>query len=302
MNNPKLTEKLFTTVSGLGALFVLMESILQSMGKSICSAEGCILVARYARYGDVSILLFGILLFAVLFFLSIKSLKRGNPTLDNYINLILVASLASEGFFTGYQAFRLHASCVFCLIVFGFIFVLSLLRLLSGHREMFAGFASLVAVFSLFYLILPAQQTVIIPSDKQMVLFYSEDCKYCAEVLNAIDENKLPVSHVVVKEYTGFLKTMGIEHVPTLYVNNNNEKIILTGKDSILAYLNCKQGGIAIRPARTEEKHKLKKENKAREQVTSLSLEHLGGQIGQSFKLVLPPSDNGICKSDGKCK
>lgn len=302
MNKSKFTDKLFSIVSGLGALFVLTESIFQSMGKSFCAAEGCQLVARYARYGDVSILLFGILLFAVLFFLSIMSLKRRNPALDNSINLVLVASLASEGFFTGYQAFRLHAACVFCLTVFGFILVLSLLRALSGHREMFAGFASLIAVFSLFYLVLPAQQTVTIPADKQMVLFYSEGCKHCEEVLNAIAENKLPVNHVVVKEYTGFLKSMGIESVPTLYVNNNNEKIFLTGEDSILAYLTCNQKGTAARPALAEKKQQVNRENGASGRGAGLSLGHLSEQTRESFKLVISPSGEDACKSDETCK
>jgi glutaredoxin/uncharacterized membrane protein len=291
MNKPKLADKLFSIVSGLGALFVMTEAILQSMGKSICPAEGCRLVARYARYGDVSILLFGILLFAVLFLLSIMSSKSGNPVLNNFINLVLVASLASEGFFTGYQAFRVHAACVFCLIVFGFLFVLGLLRLLSGHREMLAGYASLIAVFGLFYLVLPVQQTVTLPSDKKMVLFTSEGCKYCAEVLKAIDEKKLPVDRVLVKKYTGFLKSMGIEHVPTLYVNNGNEKTFLTGRDAILSYLACKQTGA---PARTEKK---KHENKS----TGFNLEHLGGKTGQTFTIVIPSSNKDACQADEKC-
>lgn len=300
MNRPKLTDTLFSVASGLGALFVLTEAVLQSMGKSICSTEGCHLVARYARFGDVSILVFGMLLFAVLFLLSIASLKRGNPALDNFIDLILVAALASEGFFTGYQAFRLHAACVFCLIVFGFICVLGLLRLLSGHREILAGFASLIAVFSLFYLVLPAQQTVALPSDKKMVLFYSEGCKYCEEVLKAIDENKLPVDHVIVQEYTGFLKSMGIESVPTLYVNNNNEKIFLTGRDPILAYLACKQTGTPAKPARTEKKQ-TNRENKAGGQGHVFNLEHLGGQTGQTFTIIVPNSDKDACNADEKC-
>ena len=271
------------------------------MGKSICSAEGCQLVTRYARYGDVSIMLFGILLFSGLFLLSLRSLKRDNPALNNTINLILVASLASEGFFTGYQAFRVHAACVFCLIVFGFLFVLGLLRLLSGHRELFAGYASLIAVFGLFYLVLPVQQTVALPSDKKMVLFYSEGCKYCAEVLKAIDESKLQADHVVVKEYTGFLKSMGIESVPTLYVNNNSEKIFLTGRDAILAYLACKRTGTATKPAKTEKKLQPNRENKVSGQGDGLNLEHLGGQV-ETFTLVIPSSNDDACKSEENCK
>ncbi len=301
MKRPKLTDTLFSGVGGLGALFVLTEAVLQSMGKSICSTEGCHLVARYARYGDVSILVLGMLLFAVLFLLSIKSLKSSDPALDKFIDLILVAALASEGFFTGYQAFRLHAACVFCLVVFGLLLILGLLRLLSGHREILAGFVSLIAVFSLFYLVLPEQQSIALPPDKKMVLFYSEGCTYCAEVLKAIDENKLGVDHVLVKEYTGFLKSMGIESVPTLYVNNGNEKTFLTGKDPILAYLACTQTGTAAKTAKTEKKQP-SRENKTNGQGHAFNLEHLGGQTGQTFTIVVPSSGKDACNADEECK
>jgi hypothetical protein len=299
-NDSKIPSKIFTAVSVLGAFFVLTETILQAFGKSICSAVGCKLVAQYTRFGDISILLIGLSNFFLLALLAIINRHRSRPALESSINLILIISLASEGFFTGYQAFRLHAACVFCLVVFGFLVSLSVIRLIQGEKAIIAGFASLIAVFSLFYLILPAEGTATIPSRKQLVLFYGKDCKYCAEVMKEIDERQLPVDHVLVNEYSGFLKSMGIEHVPTLYVNKNNEKIFLTGKESILAYLTCKQEETAKGPAKTEKRPK--KENNAARQSNIIGPSGPAGQTTQTFELVLPPSEEGICKSDEKCK
>ena len=50
--------------------------------------------------------------------------------------------------------------CIFCLVVFGLLTTLGLLRLLQGEREIIAGFAAMAGVFSLCYLILPVENTI----------------------------------------------------------------------------------------------------------------------------------------------
>ncbi|OGW47847.1 MAG: hypothetical protein A2078_15845 [Nitrospirae bacterium GWC2_57_9] len=291
-------SKIFLLLATLGTLFVLAETVLQLFGTSICSAEGCKLVAGSARFGDLSILLIGLGILSLLTILAVCRKYHTDPVIDKIIDFVLVVSLAAEGFFTGYQAFRLHAACIFCLVVLAFLVLLSLIRLMQGHRAVVAGFASLLAVFSLFYLVLPAGAVTSIPTQNQLVLFYSDDCKYCAEVLKEIERKQLPVDHVPVENYVVLLKSMGIEHVPTLYVNRSNEKIFLTGRDPILAYLNDRpeEPEAAIKPeapAKKEEKRGVRKNRN--------DPFNLGGQEGLPFELVMPPSDDGICKSDQKC-
>lgn len=235
--NHKTIRKLFAGVSMLGLLFVLTETVFQLFGKSICALEGCKLVASSARFGDISILLAGLFIFSLFSGTGFMSLRRDSPDLENFIDLALIVSLASEGFFTGYQAFRIHAACVICLTVFGFIVILSVLRLIEGRRAMIAGFASLISVFSLFYFVLPVDGGAAIPSERQMVLFYKQDCRHCAEVKQELEQRQLPVEYLPAKEYSGFLKRMGIEHVPALCVNRNNLKVFMTGRDPILRYL-----------------------------------------------------------------
>ncbi len=179
----KIINKLFLGVSVAGAFFILMEMILQSFGRSICVNEGCKVVAHSARFGEISILLVGFLTFSLLIIFAIMSRYFYKPASEKYINFTLIVSLACEGFFTGYQAFRVYTPCIFCLIVFGFLVTLGILRLLSREQEVIVGFAAMAAVFSLFYLILPAESMVTIPDHEQLVLFYSKECKYCAQIM-----------------------------------------------------------------------------------------------------------------------
>ena len=155
-----VVDKLFLLVSIVGTLFVLTEMVLRYFKKNICSNVGCKLVARYARFGDISILLIGLLTFSLLIACTIMSSYFNKTAFGEYSNLILIVSLACEGYFAGFQAFRVHKPCMFCLTVFGFIVTLSLLRLLQGEREIITGFAAMAGVFSLCYLILPVESTV----------------------------------------------------------------------------------------------------------------------------------------------
>jgi hypothetical protein len=298
----KIIDKLFLGVSMAGAIFILTEMILQSFGRSICPNVGCQVVANSARFGDISILLVGLLTFSLLIAFAIMSRYFYRPVSEKYINYILIIALACEGFFTGYQAFRVHTPCTFCLIVFGFLATLGLLRLLSREEEVIVGFVAMAAVFSLFYLILPAESIVTIPDHEQMVLFYSKECKYCLQVMKELEERKIPIDHVLVTGYSAFLKGMGIEHVPTLYVNNKNEKIFLTGKDEIERYLNSRATSVKT----------ANKPNNAALQVQKTTISAGKGGVAstndhfglpdKSFNMMFPPSEEGMCKENEKCK
>jgi hypothetical protein len=298
----KIIDKLFLGVSMAGAIFILTEMILQSFGRSICANVGCKVVAHSARFGDISILLVGLLTFSLLIVFAIMSRYFYRPVSEKYINFTLIVSLACEGFFTGYQAFRVYTPCIFCLIVFGLLVTLGLLRLLSKEQEVIVGFVAMAAVFSLFYLILPAENMVTIPDHEQLVLFYSKDCKYCAQVMKELEESKIPADHVLVTGYSVFLKGMGIEHVPTLYVNNKNEKIFLTGKDEIERYLTSR--ATAIKATNKPNKvalHAQKTTSSAEKGGVASTNDHFGLH-DKSLKMMFPPSEEGMCKENEKCQ
>ncbi|HEX9020945.1 MAG TPA: hypothetical protein VF903_06765, partial [Nitrospirota bacterium] len=136
-------KKLFLTVSALASGFVLVEAVLQFFGTSLCFTEGCKLTAQYTRFGDLSVLLIGFLTFSSLAALTVCDRFYHATWTGSLINLILVVALACEGFFMGYLMFRIHTFCLFCVIIFGLMAILGLLRLFSGERGMIAGFAAM---------------------------------------------------------------------------------------------------------------------------------------------------------------
>jgi len=300
MHGKYLSALLFLAVSALSTLTLLVEAVLQFSGKSICATEGCKVVAQYTRFGDLTMVLLGLGTVALITVLAAQEMRSVSVRSERVINVLLVVSLAGEGFFVGYQFFRLDAVCVFCLGVFGTFVLLGGLRILSGQREVIAGFGALLAVLGLFYLILPAGGTAL-PRDAKYILFTSADCKYCSEIRKELDEKKIEVRHVAIKEYAMTLKNLGIEHVPTLMVNGPQEKIFLTGTDAIRRHLlTCEQS----QPAQQKKQVSRTAPRPGKIQATS---DQGAGSLapfspgGGSNLIFSPLPDTGICKEDAKC-
>lgn len=227
--------RLYFTISLLGVLFVFTEFVLQLFGSRICETEGCELVAKQVRFGEWTILLLGFVTFLFLFFSNYIYSKKNITIWDNLNTYVLIIALACEGFFTGYQAFRLFAPCYFCLIVFTLIVILGLIKLIQGEKLIFVGFGSLIGIFLLFYLILPVNTVGKVP-EEPLVLFYSKTCKHCEEIIKELDAKKIAIPHVLVDENPNFLKNVGISYVPVLFINLPSEKRFLIGTAKIRAY------------------------------------------------------------------
>ncbi|OGP49918.1 MAG: hypothetical protein A2Y79_02965 [Deltaproteobacteria bacterium RBG_13_43_22] len=287
----------FFIVSLLGAIYLLVEAGLQVFGRSLCVSGGCGLVAQLARFGDLSIILIGFIALAFLTLLSGLNRKRQSGLLDSAVNLTLIAALAAEGFFVGFQVFWLTEVCLLCLSVFGIFVSLGLLRLLAGWKEAAAGFAAFAAVLCLVGFVLPPRGTAL-PSDKKMILFYSTECRYCAEIKEEIDKNKLEITPVLVKKYTATLRSLGVDSVPTLFVNGRNEKLLLTGKEAIHRYLDASQSSGKSTPsvpvAPVPKKDSTLKTGSSGSVLPSASL-------FAPNPIFNPPQDEGACKQEEKC-
>jgi hypothetical protein len=290
-------SKSFFYLSILGSLYLLAEAVLRLFEKSLCVSEGCRIVDRLTRFDDLLIILIGFLTLGCLALLSGLNLRRQNGLLDSTINLALIAALAAEGFFVGYQIFWLPMWCLFCLSVFGIFLALGLLRLWGGKKEIAAGFAAFILVLGLIGLTLPPPGRAL-PSEPHRILFYSKECKYCWEIKAEIDQTRLEVTSVLVEEYRSALKSLGIQSVPSLLVNGPNEKLLLTGKEAIRRYLAaCQSPGKTVfieskRPILNKRSSKGSGESGVKGNLSPL---------GAPNPVFNPSADEGLCKENQKC-
>ena len=300
MSKRQIFATLFLIVSLLATIFVATEIVMQSFGKSICVTEGCKMTAQYARFGDISILLAGLATFSSIAALTLLNRRAQRAGIERLINLILIVALTGEGFFMGFLAFRIHTLCVFCVIIFSIMMTLGILRILAGVRDVLAGFAALAAVFLMHYLILPAGVAAKLTTNDRLILFYSKDCRHCAEIIRELEEKKMAVTHLQVSEYGSILKNVGIEYIPTLMVNDPNQKVFLTGKEMIRRYLvSCTESKTPAEKIGQKKSAGKAAERPARDTGVTLNI------FNQPNLLTIPSQsapDAGLCKEEEICK
>jgi len=235
------TRIAFFILSVAGTLLVLIEVAMNLWHTSLCTSEGCKTVARYARYGDITFLIPGALVFLLLSVLSRPGSARYGQYGDKLISTILCAAIASEGFLVGYQAFRMYAPCWFCLVVFALFALLGIIWLMSGRWEVITGFAGFSVILALFYLTLPtvnSGESLGNYIDKnRLTLFYSSSCESCEEIETLCRESNIVLNKVDADEHFDLLEGMNIYEIPVLFVNDNEEKRVLIGKTKIKEFL-----------------------------------------------------------------
>ena len=120
--------------------------------------------------------------------------------------------------------------------------------------------------------------------------------------MKEIAENKVKVVNLPVDEYSGFLKNMGIEHVPTLYVNRKNQKMFLVGKETIEQYLFCKQKVGLEKENRPKVITNTKQKPNARTDIGSNESNEMSILNDVPIDLPIQPDDKGMCKESEKCE
>lgn len=215
----------------MGFALAVTELLFNLSGKSLCKTEGCRIVESFVRGGEIVLLLSGVVLFGVLFLLSI------NKKFPLFHSIILITALSIEGYLLGFQSFIIKEFCLFCLVIFGILFISAMIRLLQGRKEIAFAFISFASVFFIIYLVNPKINEF--PSS-QYVLIYSKDCPHCNEVIQYCKQMSIDVHALNVKEISGILKSLKITSVPVLFCNEGEEKKFIVGVANIKEYLLAK--------------------------------------------------------------
>lgn len=242
LKNRKFSLSILLYLTGL--LLVLVEILLHFYGKSICATQGCRIVESFVKGGDLVLLVIGLVLFGALTFISLYSFSSKTKVLIEHIHSgILIVALSVEGYLLGFQLFIIKELCVFCLTVFGILFIGSVLRLFQKHMEMAYAFISFVSVFLTIYFVNPEINML----SSQYVLIYSKGCPHCEEVIQFCKTHSISVQAIEAKKIAGTLKSLKIEQVPVLFCDENIEKKLIIGQDNIKEYLLSKATQINIK-------------------------------------------------------
>jgi len=260
-----MLRRLCVYLSLLGVIFIALEWWMLLQGKSLCQETGCKLAITFAR-DETLLLVVGLIFFTLLVFLFAFAPSRITPysfsaytflrirarTHLRIIDIILFSVLAVEGYLVGFQLFVLNELCSFCLGVFGIIcfiiiaytfaykrFYLILAGVLIWTAVLFTTYLVSVPVVGMNLEDIASAHYVRGTPQAKWFLFIKENCPHCKKTLNYLRhrfEGDIDLYICSAKKCYLFLRSLGIEEVPVLLIDEKGRKEILIGDNCI-----CKQ-------------------------------------------------------------
>jgi len=229
----KPTKVILYFLTLLGEIINLTQMYLQIHHESLCSSNGCKIVDSFARYGNGFMCGVGAFVFLLLFAFLVLEEKR--PFFGKLFDLVLMASLAGEGYLLGFQLFGVGTICHFCFGVFLIFVTLGVFRILHGSRWVWFGYWALLAVLVVTFFVPPKGFTPL-PKEK-FVLIYSPSCPHCKRVIELLKSKKIRFAGVNYRKVLNFLYTLGDTDIPVLVVRGKGKFTILVGEVPITAYV-----------------------------------------------------------------
>jgi len=218
-----------------GFLLNTVEFIIRFFGKSVCEKESCKIVMSYVKYGDIILVLGGIIVFLILFLASlpIETNQNFSKIFPLVFDSLLAISITAEGFLVGFQVFRVKTYCSFCFTVFMIFLSVLLLRILQKRLLPFIGLINFGMIFSLMFLISsPLQPNKCLP-ESSYTLIYSKNCPHCKRVMKFLDSKSVKYTAIPAEKNKEFLNMFQINNVPILIIRSQNEVKIVTGEEKI---------------------------------------------------------------------
>lgn len=256
----------------LGALLTGSQAVLIFLEKeALCFNAGCEIVDSLTKVPPVVFNIFGCLFFLAITYFLIRA-RKGQEKWQQLAMMFLIGGMAAEGVLVAFQHFIADVFCSYCLVVCG---VVMLANLTAGIKHFLKGIAVFVAVLVAFTVLefsSPTAQTTLMDgvygyvegeqSNTELHLFFSETCPHCEEVIAELEQgensceirfnpvfelSQPPMAETVVNESynskanLSFLKNLGINEIPVLFVKTPQEMTVLKGKRSIQQYFreNC---------------------------------------------------------------
>ena len=238
-------------------------------GSIICVNEGCHIVESLTVISPIYLNILGFIFFQMIFWSS-RYLNHKLLQQIDFLGILLISGLTLSLSLLAYQIFLVHAFCVYCILIYIFVFILNLLH---GRKQIITGGAVLAAIFfsfsilnfvptealSKFYSLKNAAYGVksCASPTKEIYLIFSSDCSHCKEVLQELDHcnscdfylnpiDKIDLfNHEDLKLNPNYspdfnrliLKIFGIDTVPVLISKSKEGYRFIKGEKKILDYV-----------------------------------------------------------------
>lgn len=268
MHRPSPALRLASFLALAAALLTAAQSaFILLRGDAFCLNEGCRVVEDLTRVPPLAVNLAGLVFFLTLF-VGLRASGSLWRRLPRFVAPLLLAGLAVEGVFIGFQLFVAGAFCSYCLAVLGAVVALNLLLGLRQAAHGLLLFLAALLAFASLEVQRPGQGGAALKdgvfasrpgtvAGSEHHLFYSSTCAHCERVIGSLRTSPgatvlfHPIDRVQTLDLPGaqlrgdyaaeanraLLTGLGLDEIPVLITKSADGYSILRGETAITARL-----------------------------------------------------------------
>ncbi|MCK4442142.1 MAG: hypothetical protein KAU90_09035 [Sulfurovaceae bacterium] len=226
----------------LFTIYVTTEAVLKLFHSTLCESTGCLLADNLLKFDSIYLNLIGVADAFLILLIGIVSFNK--KINEKLFFLVVVSSLLFETIMLGYQYFASPEMCKFCMGVYTF---LVLITLLSSRKYFVMVFPAIIALITaLSFLEIPKSQAFVFSNGNYLI--QSPTCPHCKKVKKYlkeqhIDFNKLDIDNIEARNFATFLN---FKTIPILLIKNDENIQIINGDKNIIEYFENKSKNITI--------------------------------------------------------
>jgi len=226
----------------LFTIYVTVEAVLKLFHSTLCASTGCLLADSLLRFDSIYLNFIGVADALVILLIGVLSFNK--KVSEKLFFLVLIASLLFETIMLGYQYFASPEMCKFCMGVYTFLVIITLL---SSRKYFLMVIPAVIAVItSLSFLAVPKSQAFVVSNGNYLI--QSPTCPHCKKVKEYlkeqhIDFSKLDIDDIEARNFATFLN---FKTIPILLIKDGKNIQIINGDKNIIDYFENKSKDINI--------------------------------------------------------
>jgi len=226
----------------LFTIYVTVEAVLKLFHSTLCASTGCLLADSLLRFDSIYLNFIGVADALVILLIGILSFNK--KVSEKLFFVVVVASLLFETIMLGYQYYASPEMCKFCMGVYTFLVIITLL---SSRKYFLMVIPAVVSVFiSLSFLAIPKSQAFVVSNGNYLI--QSVTCPHCKKVKEYlkeqhIDFSKLNIDDIEARNFATFLN---FKTIPILLIKDGKSIQIINGDKNIISYFENKNKNIAM--------------------------------------------------------
>jgi glutaredoxin len=213
-------------------LYIAIETVLKLFGSTLCHSDGCALADSLLNFDSIYLNFIGLFDAMIIVLAGWLSYKKRIDEVFFY--LVLFASLAFESIMIGYQFFVSPEMCKFCLGVYSFLI---LMTLLSAYKRLIIVIPVIVSIWvAMSFLAMPKTEAFVIKDGNYLI--QSPTCSHCKKVKNYLKENNIEFTKLAIDdvEARNFATFLNFKSIPILIVKEGKRVQIINGDSKIIDF------------------------------------------------------------------